>query len=638
MATVALFPLAEVHTEIFPVDATGNVGDLGPDGSSTPALELPAVATSLTGRGRSFGDDLGLVGSEAVAGATKLLRDCTVRGFLRYALDQHSIGDKGTLVARGVQGSAAERILFGVEFEKTTTTKMKVRARWQEGDGTDAVVAGVEFTPPDGEFFHVGVVRRWLSTSEVEVEYVINEALIGSETVTEGDLDNGVDGTLTIGAAGDGSGDYERFLPDGTIVDSLSIESDAMSFEELRQEFRRITVHQPSGYRILRAYMPPGKAWSSDATSRIQRWLMAEGDGIGNALAAAERLREDFLPDRAYGAALAAWERITGLSPGPSDTIAARRTRVLGFLRTILGYQIDDIKSSLEPLFGLASADIEILEYDATRSDTFGTDDITTPPSDIWITRQGDGVIAISGGDCNVSIASSKDVRWPTIGGSPPTREASLYSDADGATIVAAIDRNTVSTETRFGLYFRNVDWREGLLVLFRWDGSFSHITTNQIVDGVVGSSTNRFTGIADPFYLRVENKGAGKYDVSYSSTAIDSGYGSAVEVDGPAAPLWAGFGGFMISGTTSSATDADFEEVRIFEPNTTRAFHWQAYRDPALGGTYDLDAAQSQLEKQRPAHTRVAAVESQDGFALGPTGSGRLGIDPLMPANQIVS
>lgn len=656
MPTVASYPLAEINDEIFAVDAAGNMEDLGDDPTSTPALAIPAVVLSLTGRGREFGADIGLVGVETTAGldTTRLDRDVTVRCFMSYEISAALNGDRGTVVARGREdATATERRLFGVELERVNATTARVRARWEEISGTDAVVAGATFIVPAG-FFHLAVVRRWINTTTVEVDYVVNDELIGTETVSEGDIGEGSGGTLSIGCAGDPAspGDYERFLPTGSIIDQLSIESDAMTVEELRQEFRRITIHQPNGYRILRAFQPPGEAWNRNVDSRIQKLFAACGDGLGHAIGLIERLRDDYLPDRAYNEALAAWENLLGLAPMPGDQVADRRTRVLGFLRRILGYQIDDVKFALEPLFNLTSAQIDILEYDALRTDDFSTDDITTPPSKIWVTHdEGLGSVSIGGGTCSIAAPIAATPGWITDGGDRLLRETSISSAAGkeprGATLITQIDvTGTISDEVIYGHFWRN-DWGDALVVGRRLDAATNVIAAVRVTGGVVAAVQNLFTPgapMADPIWLLSRYVTLDQYKILFSETSGSTGFEPTIGIDvnGPESPQWCGFGVVAIGAgpafALTAAVGCDFDDAQIYEPAGLRPFNWQALRDPGLGGTFDLEAAQAQLEKQKPAHTEACAVEDTDGFTLGPTGTGKLGCDPLFPANQIVS
>lgn len=644
MSTAASYRLAEVNAEVFAVDAVGNVEDLGDDDTSTPPLVIPPVVLSLTGLGREFGPNIGLQGKEQTAGldTTRLDRDVTIRAFMTYEVANAINGDRGTVVARGLEdGTATERRLFGLELERVSATSVRIRARWEEISGTDAVVAGVTFFPPSG-FFHIACVRRWIDTTTVQVEYILNDELVGSETVAQGDIGEGSGGTLTLGCAGDPAsvGDYEKFLPADSIIDQVSIENDAMTVEELRQEFRRITIHQPNGAKIIRAYQPPGDAWNKDPSSRIQKLFAAIGDGVGHFLALTERERDDFLPDRAYGGALLDWEELLGLASLPADSVQDRRDRVLGFQRRILGYQIDDVKLSLEPLFNQDSADIDIIEYDGLRTDDFDVDDIGTPPSTIWRTFQGAGTVAIAASLCTCAASASDNIQY--ISGEAPRREASISSqvgsDGAGAVLITKIDQIITSpTDEHIGHF-----WRLGngdAIVFGIRDNGGQELAFQVITGGVAGAFTTTHTAIPDPLWLLTRYLGAGLYEVSYSATGPLSGFVPFVTaIAGPTDPKWAGFGIFATDDSLAGGVDVDFDDAKIYEPSGLRAFNWQAFRDPADPGTFDLAAAQAQLEKQKPAHTEACAIDSLLGFELGPSGSGKLGCDPLFPADQIVS
>jgi hypothetical protein len=651
VATVALYRFDELADNVFPVDAQGNMVDLGDDSGSAPPLALPIVVTALTGRGRQFGTDIGLQALESVADSTRLLRDVTVRAFLTYEIGNAGNGDVGTIVVRGKTGSAAERVLFGLEIERLSATVAQLRARWQEASGTDAIVSGFPFKPPpSGKFFHVAMSRQWLTTTSCTVTYLVNDTILGTETVTQGNIGNGSGGALVVGAAGDGAGNYERFLPDDSIIDSLTIEDDAMADEELRQEFRRIAVHQPNGYRVLRAYQPPGGAWTREPGSIVQRLFGAEGDGLGFTIAQMEKLRDDYLPDRAYDETLQFWERITLLAPRPSDTIAQRRLRVLGFLQRILGYSVPDVKSSLEPLFGLTASQIDVVEYDGLRTDTFDDDDITAPPSKTWVTYPRAGTVSIAAGICTITAPNTSNADWPTAGGSPPWREASLSAlvgeDTDGATLVTKIDDSTGGTNSVtnvvLGHIWRTSNLQDGIAIGRREFGAFDALSYSIVTGGVQGAMTNLVTtlSLARPYWLLTRYKGGGDFEVAVSTTGPLTGYGTYYQITGgPTGIKWCGFG--LVAkrtGTLGTNMTLEFDDAYIYEPSGIRGYAWQAFRDPGLGGSYDLATAQLQLEKQGPAHAHGCAVDVLEGFTFSPTGTGRLGCDALFPSTQIIT
>ncbi len=640
--TAALWDLQELNTSARPVDATGNSNELTDDAGATPALVLPPVVVSeITGRGRSPKVE-GMIATENVAGSLQLDRDVTVRTFLRYRIDNAGAGERGTIIARGKNTSAAERLLWGVEIQQVSASSGRVRARWAEIGGGEATVVGVVFTIDPTAFFELVVTRAWVDTTTVNVDYFVNGQLIGSEVVVAGDIGEGVNGTLMVGIAGDtvGPGTYERFLPDNTILDSISVESDAMTPEEIRQDYRRITVHQPNGYRALRGYLPPGETYSTDPDSRIQLWLAAEGDGLGFAFAESERLREDTLPDRAYEEALAQWEGLTGLSPTPSQTPAERRTAILSFLRKTLGFPVADIKTGLELAFGLTAAQIDIFEFTGLRTDDFATDDITTPPSKLWITEQGDGTISIAAGVCTVTAAAAADLRWPH---GAPRRLTSItgltsIASTDGVVLITKIDIITlgVLAQDMIGGHIWKAINGDMAIIGYRATGAATRrIFYAEVIGGVLSTPVDiSGADLADPlFVLTRYNQAAATFTIEWDAVRANLDGVGTDQATLLVEPQYCGFGLVGLDGQTGDVATFTFDDAEVWEPNSPRGFFFLAFRDPGLGGTYNLDLAQEQLDKQSPAHTQGAAIDDTDGFTLGPSGTGKLGTSPLFPS-----
>jgi len=187
------------------------------------------------------------------------------------------------------------------------------------------------------------------------------------------------------------------------------------------------------------------------------------------------------------------------------------------------------------------------------------------------------------------------------------------------------------------GHVWRNLK-HDAIIIGSYFDGAHK-IAAMTIIDSVlVGPSVKLTSGLGSPMWLLTRFKGVDKYEVAISTTGPLTGYGTFIEITGPTLPIWAGFGAFGWDGSLSTTEDFDYDDAKLFEPNSIRPFSWQAWRDTGLGGTYDLIGAQLQLEKQKPAHTEAGAITDKDGIKLSPTGTGRLGIDPLYPLNPIIS
>lgn len=625
MATVAGWEFRELADEVRPVDDTGNVDPLAtPAGNTTPA-----VVQDSFGRSREFGDLKSFEAADAITDATLVNRDATLRAILDFKIDNFVDTDVGVLLERH---GAASAIAFAVELERVSAATLRLRAFW-DGPGASATT-GIIFVKPTG-VFEIAVVRTWNSETDVDVDYYVNGDLIFTENVAEGAIAPTSGGLIVIGRNGVTTTDY---LPDDTVIQFMQLEDDPLPPEEIRQLFRRIFIHQPSGYQILRAFLPPGKAWSRDLDSRVQKWIAAEGDALGIEIADIERFREDFLPDRAYGGALEDWERILRVVPKESDTITDRRLRVLGFLRVVLGFKPASIKTALEPIFGLDAVDIDIIEFTGLRTDDFSVEDIIAEPSRIWITRELEGtiVVDIATPECDVSFGAvnalwfqdSEDRGVPNEGG--PVREASispgLGKTPDGTIFVIEHATGITPSDVFAGMFTRTTPKD----VLF-W-GSMNvgeDLVHFRYENAAMSAATIIVAGAGVPQTLAMHYNGAGKYDLGRIVAGIFTVEVS--DVDGPLDPLWLGFGAITRIITASSFTGS-FRDAQIFEPETPRGFTYFAIRDPGLPGSFDIAQGQAQLNRQSPAHTRPISAETDQGFTLGPTGPGQLGIHPLFP------
>lgn len=630
MSTVAAWEFSEIADEVRPVDRVGNVEDL-----ATPSgLTTPSVVQGRYGRAREFGDMKALEAADQVLNATLLARHTTLFGWVDFKIENFANAQVGSLYLRRGGSNA---IAFAVELERVSATDIKIRAHW-EGPGP-ASTTGVTLTKPVGEFM-VGVVRKWISVTSVEVKYYVNGDLVGEETVAEGNIAPAAGGTTAIGYDPIAVGDY---LPDDTVLEFLQIEDDPVTQEELRQLYRRVAVHQPSGYKILRSFLPPAPrgaektSWAMDPDSFVQRWIAAEGDALGLEIADIERFREDFMPDRAYGGALVDWERITRQTPKPSDTVETRRARVLAFLRTVLGFSLDDIKAALESVYNLTSAQIDIIEFTGLRTDDFSVDDLTTPPSRMWITRAGAGTVVNDTGtpECDLAFGNV-DARWYPLVNNPatdggPMRETSLGNRLGGTRngVYFSIEVNTfgVSTAAIFtGIFMRAAS---GEVLFWGFNDAGPDLVHFEFDEGSLTTPTSIVTPVNAPQILAMRYTGSGLYDLGRE--VAGAFVADVTGVAGPTDPAWCGFTTLERFEVLTTQT-ASFRNAKVFEPQSVRGFTYFAIRDTGLPGTFDLAAAQQLLNQQSPAHTIPIAATDTQGLALGPTGVGKLGSSPLFP------
>lgn len=634
LRTAALINFHEINDEVRPLDLVGGLEALADDPGSTPALAMPAVAQALLGRGRLFVAGAGLVASEAVAGQTLILRDCSIRTVLAYDISQASVGQRSTIIARGLRGSAAERILYGLELVKASDTEATLRMRWQEAGGVDAAVGGVTFAPSYC-FVHLVAVRRVYDPTTVSVTYYLNGRLLGSEVVSAGDIGNGDGGTMTVGCAGDGSGGYgDHFFG---VLDCVAVESDAMAPDEVLQEYRRLAVHQPNGYRMVRGSLPPGKTYTTDPDSLVQRWLMAEGDALGLALASGEQTREAWLPDRAFGGALEDWERVLVMPPQGGDRVEDRQARITHHLAKEHGLYEAAILDSLEEPLGLDSADIDVLTFGAEVSDDFSSTNLNTH---IWGVWSGNGSVAQASGVLTIA-ATAADIRWngrgrlaPFLYYSIPSRKMPVGTDpvlvsqlvelaeldAVGATALVKLAGLThgvnLGASDMAGVAFYNPLTGDVTVAGLYDDAGTVKLAIWSYEAGVEGAVAVIESPLSDdPVWLRVEYLGDGLYDVQTSSVGESGPWDEPLELAGIDAPV--ALGPVVVSRASSSTCDVDFDDLRVFAPNGSRALNWYAYRDPADPGTYDLDHAKRVIDREGPAQMYANAIDLQE-FQLG--------------------
>jgi hypothetical protein len=361
--TAALLHFDETDVGVQPADAVQGLDDLVvPTG-----LTAPAIVEGWFGSARRFAAGTGLEGAELDAGNLLLRRSMAIEAWVNLAPACGSNGSR-TIVARGRRGSSAERRLFGLRVDVAGAPSAPIftlRLGWDQG-ATPAAVAGADFVMRTPGWVYLAAVRRWFSAGEVEVDYYANGEPIGTISTAAGAIVDGEGGHTAFGCEGDGAGGYvNEFLGD---LDEVRISRVERTAEEIRQTFRRIMVYQAYGYEALKALLPPGKTYSQNPASAIQRELMVEGAGLGFAWSKLAELEDDFLPDRATGH-LPRWEEALRLEPGPADLIAARRARCVSFLRKVHGFGVEQIKEALAPVLDCQPSDLEIIENDNTGPD-----------------------------------------------------------------------------------------------------------------------------------------------------------------------------------------------------------------------------------------------------------------------------
>lgn len=639
---VVLLRFDERFTMLLPSDGMGSLVDMSDGVGAT----MPLVVNGVSGYAREFDAALasGLRSSDIDSGSTLLNRDCSVRALLRWDMaDQDAYASNGTIICRGVGASSSEYVAFGLELlvVDMPTRLGEVRWFWQKSDGTAHTCTGGQFYfTDDSACVLITATRRWVSSDEVRVRYYIGDRLLAESIETVGDIGGGTTGQTTIGGRiTDGANGWLNFF-DGAI-DELAVYEKELTFEEVENEWKRIKLWQPLGEQLVIDSHPNGWPFTLNPDSSIGRETRLWGYGLGYAAAAAENFRSNMMPDRAYGRVLERWEEITRQPPKRFDSIETRRLRVIGHLRARAGVSPPGVRTALSNLFGVDEADVDVIAFSNTIEDDFAT--LLTRR---W--RESHAGVWSAAGSLQASIAGGTDClfngaawNWRTLltGADGPERLGGSY----GTQFLAKLTPTTLPDGSEFGLAFYDVARQDVLLFGIRRSGANYQIIHQKMVDGVMGAATvmTATTNVPHWFVLKADEPGIGawagesartlvNHSLLFSTTSADA---DDFAGDSTTFPMSIGRIGFYVrtyaTAALSGALTVNIDDAKWRCPNGKRPFYFYAYRDPGLGGSYDLDGANSVLRRLKQSHTHAAAIDSLDvlcdtagsGAGLGPCG-----------------
>jgi hypothetical protein len=609
MRTAALIRFNEARTYDFPVDVTGSLAPLAPPAG----LTAPESDDGIVGRARVWGASSGYHAAEAIAGATRLLRDVTVEAIA--LLPWQSTNGTYRLVTRGKGTSDAERELYGLQVVVTGAPGapvVKLQMRWQVVGGASATVPGVTFEPPAG-WLYLAAVRRWVSAASVAVDYYVNGELAGTVTSTGGNIGDGDGGTMMIGCDATPTG-----MPEGSALDDIRITRDARTAEEIRQTYRRMFTFGLYGYDLLLSLQPPGEAWTRDPESRIQRFFAIAGDGLGIAWAKAAELLDDFLPDRAWSL-LDRWETIMRLVPRAADSLAIRRARILAFIRKVHGYSRALMLDNVAELLDVDISDLSFVENSTVTLDEF--DGALLKP--LWTSDNNPIAVSppfVTGGKLYLTNDVGADTRWNgSVRGAAVLRTS--IPAPGGVEVIGAIDyfNATGTPGAAAGIFLLNTITGDALLFGVKNVAGVAKWYAGTIIAGAYyetlgDTPPGDLTPGANAWTLRIHDKRDGTVDCDVQIDTVDF-LGSWTNIFSGLQPVaGAAWAGFFISDTTNPTTGGaqiHATDFRIFAPDSLVAFEWAIYRDPALGGSPDFVGARQVVERTKPAHTRGAIVQS---------------------------
>lgn len=570
---------------VLPSDAAGNVGDLNKSGSYT----LPTVVDgSLTGFARSFTGGSILAGDDD-GDALALRRRVAVVALITPG-DLSSFAGVAEIVAKGAVVQP-----FSLRFEVLDSVSRTARVflRWHTEAGVEVADSGMMFTVPEGEPLLVAGVRDVIDGAFV-CRYRVNEA-----TATSSDS-HALDVGYTPGDQAWVGGSYV-----GTI-DAIEVLEDAVTDEELQLFWRLMTEDVPETLEALRRLQLGSH--STDPASDVQQEIAVEAGVAAIARNRARRLLDYGLPDKAWGADLERWEALKRIRPLPSADVASRRQAVVDAFQTKRGFKVADVKAQLEEAFGLDSADIEIVEYEnGIREDfaEYAHGAIVHAGSGGW---SGEATVAIDA--LQKMTAPAGDYTWTGASGASPYH---LWSIPDPASLWMSSHFQLVTwpgSGTHFpALIIGSKVAREWLFV---GRGSAGIMWSKYTRDGGMTTPTIITSWGSSDMYMAIRSRGGGNFDVHASS----SSHGAAADnlvgtiAGGPTAPQWGGFG-FVSDGAITGSLEVWLRDFLIWSPEAPMRFNWYAYRDPALGGTYDLARAKKVVRRIKPTHTHATAIDS---------------------------
>lgn len=617
-----------------PLDEKGGLDAL----VKAPGCTYPTRERGICGYSAVFSPTLlsALVAQDLTVGATSQQRDVSVQAIIRWDFTaQNTAGTPGTIVARGYGDAAAEYMPFAMELFVVdyATQQGAVRFLWNTAAGTLRTELGAGFYVPTSGYFMVTATRHWTSLTSATIRYYVNEYLVAATTTTDGDIASSTTGHVTIGARRV-AGAYTNYFAGA--IDELAISNYELTLEEIRSTWRRISIHQTDGVRIIQDLMPIGLPISSDPTSKAQIDLQTMGTAIGFADSLTENVRENTMPDKAYGAVLRQWEAITRDPALPGDSVDARRARITSHLRRRSGVSIPGVEAAIDGLLGVTAGQLTYYAFNPTIQDTFAA----APDPQLWFMPNG-GVDVI-GGEMRLQLGAGSTRPWDSQGTGLGQALCSVIpinarTTAQGArvsnvSILACLDDRTPGTATGTERGVCLASWSKGSMFFVGFSNAAGTtqlcyqkfkfgVAVNASPVPIAGWGGNLLTSIRiilDPriFGSIGQNESVASIDFfeggvptseSQWTRATTVNFGVAGEMD---------YAGFYIrtlgASTAGAACDLRITNATKIRDNTSeRPYYWYAYRNPALGGSPDLAGANRVIDRMRHAYTKGAVTSS---------------------------
>lgn len=611
MSTVMRFPFNEPDG-VLPSDATGNLGDL----RAEAGIVAPARVSAWTGFGRRFrqANSNALFAADQSDLGTLLLRDVTVRGLLSLTLDG-AVGAQ-VILSRGTNdGTLADRYCYGLEVEEQAGNPgfVEVRMFWHDSAGAlKKQPAGVFKHAGDGAEIMLTATRRWEATDRVVCRYYVGPEQIAELVTTDGDIAGGTTGKTSVGAK-KSAGVWSSFFNGD--IDELEVLAKELSPEEIREDWNRMTVHQPAGVATFKALAPRGILWTQNDGNDIGKLVKIAGQALGFGAATTERLRSLFLPDRATLERIGRWEKICGLSPKPNDSLDVRRARVVSYLAREEGMSLPAMRTCFAEIIDLEADDVQILEFTNAVTDDFATLDPLR-----WLVGSS-GTWAIDTNQLKVTALGGADLRFDPLKTMNFCHVRSVLHQTGGrfiAGIKLAQYWTNLPANTIAGLFLYNRRSNDSVWFGVKNVAGNRRIGYQILANGVLGAFVDLAASPDVPLWVRVRPRSsaiignASTMSFEYSTVGPTLGFTAVDVTTNTFGTEWVGAAAMCTDAALAANLDVRFDEFRMLALEGDRVFHWYVYRDPGLPGDPDMAGAHLLATKVKPAHTYASAITSK--------------------------
>jgi hypothetical protein len=631
----------ETLTATRPRDARGNLIDLDIRASTNPVV-MPPVVNAVLGRGRSFnGTSQGLGATDLVSGSTLHTRDMTIQAVLAWT--PSTAFGPGFVICRGLGSLTAQFCAYGLRIDPVDvpSSRALVRWFWQDTAGIDRIQTGAQVTLLANQFTLITATRRWVSPTQVELNYYVGDTLIGSVTSAIGSIGGGTTGTTTIGYRTI-AGINGLFF--SGIIDELMVIPRELCLEEIAATWRRITVDQPRGNQLFLEQFDDGFPMSDDPASDVQLDIRMTGHGLGLASSAIETLRENFLPQRAYGTTLQQWEAATRATLSPALSIQQRRQRVLARFQQRNGVSQQGIRDALGILLDCDPSLLQFITYSQVVTDDFSAALLNTMIWDTYNTpAPAINPVAgqlIMGTLTGLGLFLPDGWRTFSLSVSQPValldEVLTLGSGANGQEqFQMKVQLTGSSLGFEAGIWIGNRGKRNYAVLGFRQSAAATwQLRFEVYVDRVLISSSllQTFVSMPPAHWLRINQIPDSAVQASWGTVGPTGPFNTSAFISFPPAIHWAGGYGRCVESiaTFISGCSAAFDDAELWTPNGTRPFYAYVYRDPAIPGNPDIEGANAVLQDFKHGYTHAAVITSKalliNDPAKGKTDRGPMG------------